>query len=156
MTFFIDFNHQGQVHHLLKVFWRTICPLRAERRRREARRERCTYENCNLPTIHLGPAGRRPALGLVSLKRIKCALKSSTLGPTQAWKVLTPWYDIFSFTLGAVISIFGAAAIPERKRQYFSAKHFTLLIIVLNLTKMKKKVFGAKHNVSVLPLVGTN
>ena len=26
--------------------------LRAERRRREARREKCTYENCTLPTIH--------------------------------------------------------------------------------------------------------
>ena len=65
-TFLIDFNHQGQVHYLVKVFWRTICPLRAERRRRKARREKCTYENCTLPTINLGPAGRRPALGLVS------------------------------------------------------------------------------------------
>ena len=35
--------------------------LRAERRRREARREKFTHENCTLPTIHLGPAGRRPA-----------------------------------------------------------------------------------------------
>ena len=35
--------------------------LRAERRRREARREKFTHKNCTLPTIHLGPAGRRPA-----------------------------------------------------------------------------------------------
>ena len=35
--------------------------LRAERRRREAKREKFTQENCTLPTIHLGPAGRRPA-----------------------------------------------------------------------------------------------
>ena len=35
--------------------------LRAERRRREARREKLTHENCTLWTIHLGPAGRRPA-----------------------------------------------------------------------------------------------
>ena len=53
------------LHHLLKVFWRVICPFRADRRRRKARRKKCTYENCTLPTIHLGPAGRRPALGLV-------------------------------------------------------------------------------------------
>ena len=26
--------------------------LRAERRRRKARREKCTFENCTLPTIH--------------------------------------------------------------------------------------------------------
>ena len=24
-------------------------------------REKLTHENCSLPTIHLGPAGRRPA-----------------------------------------------------------------------------------------------
>ena len=30
------------------------CPFRAERRRRKARREKCTHENCTLPTIHLG------------------------------------------------------------------------------------------------------
>ena len=35
--------------------------FRAERRRREARREKFTHESCTLPTIHLGPAGRRPA-----------------------------------------------------------------------------------------------
>ena len=40
-------------------------PLRAERRRREARREKCTFNKCTLPTIPLGLAGRRPALGLV-------------------------------------------------------------------------------------------
>ena len=34
---------------------------RAERRRREARRDKITHENCTLPTIHLGPAGGRPA-----------------------------------------------------------------------------------------------
>ena len=44
------------------------CSLRAERRRREERREKCTHENCTLPTIHLGPAGRRPSLGLVRIK----------------------------------------------------------------------------------------
>ena len=36
-------------------------PLRAERCRREARRDKFTHKNCTLPTIHLGPAGRRPA-----------------------------------------------------------------------------------------------
>ena len=35
--------------------------LQAERRRCEARRAKVTHENCTLPTIHLGPAGRRPA-----------------------------------------------------------------------------------------------
>ena len=35
--------------------------LRAERRRREVRREKFTHKNCTLPTSHLGPAGRRPA-----------------------------------------------------------------------------------------------
>ena len=34
---------------------------RAERRRREARGEKCTRDKCTLPTIPLGPAGRRPA-----------------------------------------------------------------------------------------------
>ena len=34
---------------------------RAEHRRREARREKCTRDKCTLPTIPLGPAGRRPA-----------------------------------------------------------------------------------------------
>ena len=41
--------------------------LRAESCRREARREKFTHENCTLPTIHLGPAGWRPALGLVNI-----------------------------------------------------------------------------------------
>ena len=45
-----------------------LSPQRAERRGHEARREKCTHENCILPTIHLGPAGRRPALGLVFTK----------------------------------------------------------------------------------------
>ena len=39
--------------------------LQAERRKRETRREKCTHKNCTLRTIHLGPAGRSPALGLV-------------------------------------------------------------------------------------------
>ena len=43
-------------------------PLRAERRRREARREKCTFNKCTLPTIPLGRAGRRTALGLVNKK----------------------------------------------------------------------------------------
>ena len=38
-----------------------LTSLRAERRRREVRREKFTHEKCTLPTIHLGPAGRRPA-----------------------------------------------------------------------------------------------
>ena len=38
-----------------------LTSLRAERRRREARREKFAHENCTLPTIHLGLAGRRPA-----------------------------------------------------------------------------------------------
>ena len=38
-----------------------LTSLRAERRRREVRREMFTHVNCTLPTIHLGPAGRRPA-----------------------------------------------------------------------------------------------
>ena len=38
-----------------------VISLRAERRRREVRREKFTHKNCTLPTIHLGPAGRRPA-----------------------------------------------------------------------------------------------
>ena len=37
-----------------------LTSLRAERRRREARREKFTHKNCTLLTIHLGPAGRRP------------------------------------------------------------------------------------------------
>ena len=32
-----------------------------EGQRREARREKCTYDKCTLPTILLGPAGPRPA-----------------------------------------------------------------------------------------------
>ena len=32
----------------------------AERRRRQARREKGTRDKCTLPTIPLGPAGRRP------------------------------------------------------------------------------------------------
>ena len=51
----------------LKKLPKNNCPLRAERRRREARREKCNRANCTLPTIHLGPASRRPALGLVFL-----------------------------------------------------------------------------------------
>ena len=43
------------------VFHKIIVSLRAERRRREARREKFTCENLTLPTIYLGPAGRRPA-----------------------------------------------------------------------------------------------
>ena len=42
-----------------------LTSLRAERRRREVRHEMFTHVNCTLPTIHLGPAGRRRALGLV-------------------------------------------------------------------------------------------
>ena len=38
-----------------------LTSLRAERRRREVRREMFTNQNCTIPTIHLGPAGRRPA-----------------------------------------------------------------------------------------------
>ena len=38
-----------------------VISLRAERRRREVRREKFTHKNCTLPTIHLGPAGQRPA-----------------------------------------------------------------------------------------------
>ena len=34
-------------------------PLRAERRRREARREKCTFNKCTLPTIP--SAGSRPS-----------------------------------------------------------------------------------------------
>ena len=44
-----------------------LTSLRAERRRREVRHEKLTHVNCTLPTIHLGPAGRRPALGLVMM-----------------------------------------------------------------------------------------
>ena len=45
----------------LSVCHKIIMSLRAERRRHEARREKFTHENCTLSTIHLGPAGRRPA-----------------------------------------------------------------------------------------------
>ena len=38
-----------------------IVSHRAERRRREVRREKFTNQNCTVPTIRLGPAGRRPA-----------------------------------------------------------------------------------------------
>ena len=39
----------------------TLISFRAECRRREERREKFSHENCTLQTIHLGPAGRRPA-----------------------------------------------------------------------------------------------
>ena len=53
----------NQIHNssCLSVCQKNIISLRAERRRREARREMLTYKNCTLSTIHLGPAGRRPA-----------------------------------------------------------------------------------------------
>ena len=38
-----------------------LISLRTERRRRKAKREKFTHKNCTLPTIHRGPAGRRPA-----------------------------------------------------------------------------------------------
>ena len=45
-----------------------LTSLRAERRRREVTREKFTHEKCTFRKIHLGPAGRRPALGLVLIK----------------------------------------------------------------------------------------
>ena len=67
---------------------KTICPLRAEPLRCEARRdkcthEKCTHENCTLPTIHLGPAGRRLALGLVYPNVYKCPLVRDTQCPLE-------------------------------------------------------------------------
>ena len=40
---------------------KVIISHRAECRRRKVRREKFTNQNCTVPTIHLGPAGRRPA-----------------------------------------------------------------------------------------------
>ena len=56
------FSRQKSLETLLH-FWTDVGsgPLRAERRTREARREKFTRENFTLPTIHLGPVG----LGLV-------------------------------------------------------------------------------------------
>ena len=45
----------------LSVCHKIIISLRAEHRRRKARRGKFTCENCTLSTINLGPAGRRPA-----------------------------------------------------------------------------------------------
>ena len=45
----------------LSLCHKIVISLRAERRRREARREKFTHENSTLSTIHLGPAGQRPA-----------------------------------------------------------------------------------------------
>ena len=45
--------------------WRSCTKViifhRAERHRREVRRVKFTNQNCTVPTIHLGPAGRRPS-----------------------------------------------------------------------------------------------
>ena len=49
------------------VFHKIIVSLRAERRRREARCEKFSHENCTLSTIHLGPAGRKAGLCLVMM-----------------------------------------------------------------------------------------
>ena len=45
----------------LSVCHTIVISLRAECCRRKARREKFTHENCTLSTIHLGPAGWRPA-----------------------------------------------------------------------------------------------
>ena len=55
MMMMVDF--EMSIH----VMSQKIIFLRAERRRREVRREKFTHKYCTLPTIQLGPAGRRPA-----------------------------------------------------------------------------------------------
>ena len=77
--------------------------LRGEHHRREARRE-----NFTLPTIHLGPAGRRPALGLVTVKDDKLILTFSKAGFDKVSSSVSPlflkswWCDVEDDGVGEV------------------------------------------------------
>ena len=66
---------------------------RAERRRREARREKCTRDKCTLPTIPLGPAGRRPARKVGRLEGLNVErLEGWKVGRLEGWnKRLESW-----------------------------------------------------------------
>ena len=51
------------IRSVIEAVYMSLChkiviSLQAERRRREARREKFTHENCTLSTIHPGPVGR--------------------------------------------------------------------------------------------------
>ena len=74
---------------LVMVFDRMLVTVlaifhRAERRRREAQRQKCTHDKCTLPTIHQGPAGPGPSL----------------------INILELWIRIFSLKVGNMVEVY--------------------------------------------------
>ena len=57
-----------------------LTSLRAERCRRQVRREKFTHVNCTLPTIHLGPASQGLVMMMMMMEKLTMKQLSDMFG----------------------------------------------------------------------------